>query len=487
MKKLFYLIILISSWSISNAQIMSDSAINSSLKEAHQYLNGNGKPLNPGKAYIMIKQLADAGSSKAFLVLGWLYEKGLGVNSDPYQALFWYEKAAKNGIVNALNKIGLLYKHGIDGKPDYEKAYEFYCKSADKNNMDGLTQKGYMLYTGLGCKQDYTAAYPLFQKAASYGQPHAMRFLGLSMRNGYGTKVNSDSAMYWLHMASKYGNGMSDDELTTSEPENADIAGSLVEKIKAAQKLIQSGTSVNKYTKVQHNVPVNNIEGSYKGWLLKYDWSGEHVVKADELNIDIVYENNELKGKWTENQTLSIPLEAMLTPNALVFKNMEYNKHDHYYKNRVELLKFEKASFKLIPVNGELYLCGDLQMYSVNRNEPAKPMYVALIKTSKSQKNSDKIISLVNEDGSSVIFKKMNAFPNPFTSILTLNFELKETCFVQTTLQTLDGKLVYSNSAGKLEAGSYTLPIQPQDLAAGTYLLTLQSGKQISTLKVIKL
>lgn len=488
MRKIISLLLfIILNTGISKAQIMSDSVVDATIKEAFQYLRGNGKPLNPEKAFALIKQCADAGSPRGFYTLGMLYTKGLGVAANGYQAMFWYEKAVNSGVVKALNRIGHLYKDGAIGKPDYIKAYQYFCNAADKNDREGITQKGYMLYTGLGCKQNYAAAYPLFQKGAAAGDPNAMRFLGLSMRNGYGTKINVDSAMYWLRMASRYGNGMSNDELASTTPENADIAGSLVEKVKAAQKIIRNGNPVNKYTKIQHSIPANNIEGKYSGWLLKYDWSGEHVVKADQLNIDIIYKNNVLQGNWIENDSVSIPLTAFLTKDALVFKDMQYNKHDHYYKSHAEILQFEKAGLQLVNNNDTVYLCGNLQMYSVSRKEPAKPMFVALVRTNINQKANNKSVPLVNEDGTPIILKKLNAFPNPFTNIITLDFELKESCNVLTKLQTIEGKVVYINDAGKLAAGNYTLPIQPQELAAGTYLLTLQCGKQISTLKVVKL
>ena len=45
---------------------------------------------------------------------------------------------------------------------------------------------------------------------------------------------------------------------------------------------------------------------------------------------------------------------------------------------------------------------------------------------------------------------------------------------------------VYSNAAQQLEAGSYSIPIQPQQIASGTYMLQLLTGIKASTVKIIK-
>ena len=81
----------------------------------------------------------------------------------------------------------------------------------------------------------------------------------------------------------------------------------------------------------------------------------------------------------------------------------------------------------------------------------------------------------------------LRAYPNPFGGTITVDFELNETCTVSTQLLTMDGKVVYNNPAGTLTAGSYTLPLQTQQIAAGYYTLVLHYGNKIRTAKVVKL
>lgn len=470
----------------SNAQQLSQPQIDSLMKEAYKYYKGStGQLVNYTKYFELIKQCAEAGNVAAMYSVGTCYVKGKGTTVDISKAIEWLTKAAEKNHLKATTTLGYIYKKGFAGTQDYEKAFAYYSKAAAAGYTPAIFSKGYLLYTGLGCTQDYYAAYPLFQQAAAKKYAHAMRFVGLCMKNGYGTEVNKDSAIYWMQMASKYGNGMSDDELASADGENADIDGRLINKVKAAQAIIKQGNPVNTYTRVYHNIAADEIEGRYEGWLLKYDWSGKHVVKADKLIIELVYENDSITGKWIENDTTILPVRALLTRKALLFNGMEYNKYDHYYRAVPEQLRFQKAGLQLIKDKDSAYLCGDLQLYSVKRQEPAKPMYVALVRTVKGK--SKQTINYVNEDGSTLIIKDLNAYPNPFTNIITLDFELKANSPVQTKIFTLDGKEVYSNAVQQLQAGSYNIQIQPQHLAPGTYILHLLTGKKAATVKVIKM
>jgi hypothetical protein len=210
-------------------------------------------------------------------------------------------------------------------------------------------------------------------------------------------------------------------------------------------------------------------------------WYNLGMGYKDSLDFTHAYESFDrgacLKDPRTENDSLTLNLQALVTPGALVFNQMGYRKSSHYNAANPELLVFEKASLQLVQDNHTVYLAGNLQQFSPERKEPARPMYVALIRTaafaSKDTVSTDKL-------------RLLRAYPNPFNGIITLDFELKEPCRVVTQLLTIDGKVVYSNTAGLLAAGSYTLPIQAPQLAAGYYLLKLQYGNKEKIVKMLK-
>jgi hypothetical protein len=62
---------------------------------------------------------------------------------------------------------------------------------------------------------------------------------------------------------------------------------------------------------------------------------------------------------------------------------------------------------------------------------------------------------------------------------------LKEASEVYTQLFTTDGRLLYTNKATRLEAGSYTLPVQ-FTVPNGLYVVKLHCGKDTKTASVLK-
>ena len=342
-----------------------------------------------------------------------------------------------------------------------------------------------MLYKGFGCTQNYTEAARLFAQGAFTGKPNSMYFYGLCLRNGYGVVANKDSARYWLMQASNMGWDAANDELSAKEPEHAAVAGSLAEKIRKAQAAMPPTNVANQYQKVQHQVAVNEVAGTYQGYLLKYDWSGQHVIEANKLKVTLNYINDSLKGVWQEDDSITLPIKATLTTKAMVFSQMQYSKTNHYSADRPELAILKRAHLQFNHLDTLVYLSGNIEEFIPSRNEPSKPLYLALQRVAAS--NSKGNINLTNEDGSLMASTPLRAYPNPFGGTISIDFELKEASKVTTELLTIDGKVVYSNPAGTLSAGSYSLHIQTQKIAAGYYTLVLHYGNKIRTAKVVKL
>lgn len=469
------------------AQRTDDAEIKQKMKLAFEYLRGYNQPLNPQKALELFKECAEAGNGRAMNAVGMQYRMGLGVDTEYNEALSWFKKAATAGYVPALCNLGLMHKYGTGTPADYSKSYYFFRKAAEKNYPQGWYSQGYMLYKGFGCEQNYEQAVALFKKGVAAGHTPSMYFLGLCLRNGYGTPVNKDSANYWLSLAASRGYAMAKDELAASEPEHAEIAGTLAARIREAQKLMPKEKQVNKYVKIENSIAASKVEGIYEGYLLKYDWSGKHVVKADKLKIRLEMEGNNLGGVWTENDSISLELKALFTTQGIIFRDMNHFTNDHYNPVIPDLMRFEKASIQFTEDGKETYLSGNLNQFSLTRTEPGKPLFLALVKTAQLDKSGSRFISIVNEDGSELKLNALKAYPNPFSDIITLDFKQTKTCEVATLITTLDGKIVYNNIAGVLEKGNYALPIQTQFIPSGAYVITLRQGKKVSAVKVVKL
>jgi hypothetical protein len=477
MKKIFFLLSVLPIMLIAQN---TDSVTDAKLNKALAAMRGGSPDPN---SLALLHEYANNGDAKAMNALGIQFKNGVGVTADNKQAFYWFEKAADNGYSKGWYNKGLAYKYGMGVPMDYSKAYNCFLTAANLNDPSGWYATGYMLYKGEGCSQNYTQAIAWFRKGAYANKANSMYFYGLSWRNGYGTDLNKDSAVFWLTKASELGYSLADVELKAPEPENSDIATDLLERIKAANAVMDKHTNrvVNQYAKVENNVPADQITGAYGGYLIQYDWSGKHVVKASKLGITLIYDGKFLKGQWIEDDTLIMPIHASLTPKSLVFGNMQYNRKDHYSLAKPDIMTFRDATLQLSHSGDTVYLSGNLQMFSANRQEPGKPMCVALIRTSLISSDSSKHIEILGDDVS------VRAYPNPFANNLTLDFQLQTGNKVVTQILTLDGKIVYNKPSVWLDAGHYTMPIQAGYLAPGTYFLRLQYGSQVKTTKLIKL
>ena len=95
--------------------------------------------------------------------------------------------------------------------------------------------------------------------------------------------------------------------------------------------------------------------------------------------------------------------------------------------------------------------------------------------------------TLITQNNNVLLNNKLNVFPNPFINNLNLDFELTESCTVNTQLINMDGKVVYSNPSGTLSAGTYTLPITVTQILKGNYILKFEYGNKVKSTKVIKI
>ena len=93
-------------------------------------------PLSAGKsafkrgdytlAFRAFRPLAAEGNSEAQVLIGNLYENGLGVIKDELVALQWYEKAGKLGNAKGQHNAGISYFTGKGVDINYPAAYEWF-------------------------------------------------------------------------------------------------------------------------------------------------------------------------------------------------------------------------------------------------------------------------------------------------------------------------------------------------------------------------
>lgn len=457
--------------------------IDSLLQIATRYLSGINR--NDTIAFDKFKQCALLGHARSMNTIGNMYKRGRGVQANGNEAAYWFRMAGMAGYAQGWYSLGLHYKEMRPPSQDFQKAYECFSSGAQAGDSLCIFMKGYMHYKGFGCEQNYAEACALFRLAASKGVSNGMYFLGLCLRNGYGVTMNEDSANYWLTLAANKYNGQARMELESSVPENGnvqakDLAGRIVNAASVEPQL-----PMNKYEKIEEGISAGVITGKYSGHLIKFDWSGKHVIGVSPLILELYSINGKVYGIWQEADSLKVPLTAVIDSRQIEFLNTSYSRTDYYSPKKAITYNFEKATLKWVTKGDTVSLAGNLHLFSPQRNEPHKPLSVALIKSGKEVSNE--IIKFANISEALDKPDRLLAYPNPFKDIVTIDFSIVESCEVVTELLTLDGKIVYSNRAGKLQPGYYTLTINPSiKVAPGIYIIVLKYGNATKTSKVVK-
>ena len=95
----------------------------------------------------------------------------------------------------------------------------------------------------------------------------------------------------------------------------------------------------------------------------------------------------------------------------------------------------------------------------------------------------------INENSTNTAeFKtKLKAYPNPTNDNTSINFKLAQQGNVDLAVYSISGKLVKTISKKNLSAGDNNIFIDCEDIPNGTYIVKLVSGKQVESVKFIKM
>jgi TPR repeat protein len=132
----------------------------------------------------VLRQSAESGDKQAQLMLGTLYEDGIGgLPADLREAAYWYEQAAKQDYPKAQYNLGLLYEDGRGVTQNDKQAAYWYDKAAKAGFTEAQNNLGVLFVLGKGVKKDDKKAEKLFMDAASKGNADAQRNLDM-LRKG---------------------------------------------------------------------------------------------------------------------------------------------------------------------------------------------------------------------------------------------------------------------------------------------------------------
>jgi len=431
-------------------------AAHETFTDGFRYLSGVGTSYDPAKAVRIFKQAAVKGDGASMNALGNLYAKGdAGLAKDVSSAIDYYKNAGQSGYSAGYYNLAKLYKDDVLLPQDFQQSVNYSQAGAAMGDANCKNLLAYYYFKGFGVTQDYTKAFNLFLELAQAGNVNAQYFLGLCYRNGYGTNVNQQEAKRWLQSASAKGDYQATHELTAEpQPENSNINNpgmqGRVDKLKAYQeKMIASGD--------------NDISGTYGGFAVYYDFSGRYVHEVVSLTLTLRKTAEGYQGSWKEDGDNAV-IKGAFNGKSFVFDpGSQYSRSNYYSYRAKERYQFKAAQLAIKYMNDSMYLAGDMQFYSLDRHEPGQPMYISLGK---------KV-----EGGGPAGNLELAISPNPTTSEIKATFTLTSASKVYFNITDMNGRPMV-NQAGEylLPAGTYSVPINVQQLANGSYTLRMVTG-----------
>lgn len=153
------------------------------------------------KAIKLYISLAEQGDVKAQIILGSMYDTGLGTPQDYREAIKWYMLAAKQGDAKAQLKLGSIYDIGLGVPQDNKEALKWFRLAAEQGNAYAQLNLGAMYDHGKGTPKDLKEAAKWYRLAAEQGNVFAQEKLGWKYFLGEGVPQDDVLAHMWLDIA----------------------------------------------------------------------------------------------------------------------------------------------------------------------------------------------------------------------------------------------------------------------------------------------
>jgi TPR repeat protein len=146
---------------------------------------------NPSRAVSACRRLADQGDAHAQFALGFMYDRGYGVQQDYAEAMRWYHKAADQGLATAQFSTAFMYNRGYGVQRDYDEAMRWYRKAADQGDAGAQYNVAFMYATGRGVRMDLVQAYMWFDLAGRSATPGHQGY-AIQYRDSIASKMTPD-------------------------------------------------------------------------------------------------------------------------------------------------------------------------------------------------------------------------------------------------------------------------------------------------------
>ena len=157
------------------------------------------------RTFDIVKPLADKGNTRAAVLLGRLYENGLGVDPDPVTAAEWYRKAAEGGSVEGMKLLSFASRTGYGAVKSNAEAFNWMQRAADAGDAEAQYNLALMLNEGKIVDANPKLAFAWALQSAKKGFGEAELFVGACYEGGIGTEKNAAEAEKWYAKAARQG------------------------------------------------------------------------------------------------------------------------------------------------------------------------------------------------------------------------------------------------------------------------------------------
>ncbi len=137
---------------------------------AKSYNEGNFK-----FAYDKYLELAEQGNGESQVFVGWMLDKGIGINRNTELAKYWFKRAADLGSAQG----AFYYSLHLIQHENYEEAFNWITKAASKGDVPSIFRLGHMYVHGRGTKTDLKKGLYYLKIAAKQGNIYAKRELAV--------------------------------------------------------------------------------------------------------------------------------------------------------------------------------------------------------------------------------------------------------------------------------------------------------------------
>ena len=152
-------------------------------------------------AYKLFLPLAEQGNSSAQNFVGYMFQRGDGVERNDVQAAKWWRLAAEKGLADAQNNLGLIYAEGRGVTQNDVESAKWYRLAAEQGYALAQSNLGAIYGQGLGVKQDWNESTKWYRLAAEQGDPLGQSNLGVAYANAQGVQRDFVLAYAWYTLA----------------------------------------------------------------------------------------------------------------------------------------------------------------------------------------------------------------------------------------------------------------------------------------------